>query len=130
MLCVAESNVLHYGDRLPGCSIPPAPVWVVIHRHVYHGCRQIPDTCMACVDPHLLPQWCGLMYITSTGTRRYHIQTHWQVAHLLLSALPRLITPNLNAFGYGEWPLSCIKAYRPHSGLLFPRHTPISQVSY
>jgi hypothetical protein len=80
---------------------PPAPVWVVIHRHVYHGCRQIPDTGMACVDPHLLPQWCGLMYITSTGTRRYHIEAHWQVAHLLLSALPRLIIPNLNALQYG-----------------------------
>jgi len=82
-------------------SRPPAPVWVVIHRHVYHGCRQIPDTGMACVGPHLLPQWCGLMYSISTGTLWYHIQTHWQAAHLLLSALPRLITPNLNAFGYG-----------------------------
>jgi hypothetical protein len=56
---------------------------------------------MACVNPHLLPQWCGLVNVTSNGTRRYHIQTHWQAAHLLLSALPRLITPNLNAFGYG-----------------------------
>jgi hypothetical protein len=56
---------------------------------------------MACVDPHLLPQWCGLMYSTSTGTRCYHIETHWQAAHFLLSALPRLIIPNLNALQYG-----------------------------
>jgi len=30
-----------------------------------------------------------------------HIEAHWQAAHLLLSALPRLITPNLNALQYG-----------------------------